>query len=97
MLFHFTISPFFYELFNALFFEFLCRTTNFWFLALIFPRKDPSTLNPPLMTLEPPRLVTIRMGMKTKVLWREVTPHYRLLLLILRLKEQRRNGNTQKT
>jgi hypothetical protein len=65
--------------------------------ALLFLRKDPSTLNQPLMTPEPPRLVTIRMGMKTKVLWREVTPHYRLLSLILTLKEQRRSGNTWKT
>jgi hypothetical protein len=55
--------------------------------ALLFLRKDPSTLNQPLMTPEHLRLVTIRMGMKTKVLWREATPHYRLLSLILTLKE----------
>jgi hypothetical protein len=54
-------------------------------------------LNPPLITPEPPRLVTIKTGMKMKVLWREATPHYRLLSLILRLKEQRRSGNTLKT
>jgi hypothetical protein len=53
-------------------------------------------LNSPLMTPEPPRLVTIRTGMKTKVLWREDTPHYHLLLLILRFKEQRRSRNIQK-
>jgi hypothetical protein len=63
-----------YVLFDALFFEFFCRTTNFWFLALIFLRKDPSTLNLPLLILKPPRLVIIRMGMKPKVLWREVPP-----------------------
>jgi hypothetical protein len=49
------------------------------------------------MTPEPPRLVKIRTGMKTKVLWREVTLHYHLLSLILRLKEQKRSRNTQKT
>jgi hypothetical protein len=59
-------------------------------------KKDPSTLNPPLMTPEPPRLVTIRTGMKTKVLLREATPHCRLLLLILRLEEQRKSRNVQK-
>jgi hypothetical protein len=48
------------------------------------------------MTLEPPRLVKIRIGMKTKVLWREVTPHYHPLSLILRLKEQKRSRNTRK-
>jgi hypothetical protein len=57
--------------------------------VLLFLRKDPSTLNLLLMTPEPPRLVTIRTGMKTKVLWREVTPHYRLLSLILRLKSRK--------
>jgi hypothetical protein len=31
-------------------------------------RKDPSTLNPPMLTPEPPKLVIIRMGKKTKVL-----------------------------
>jgi hypothetical protein len=82
---------------DSLFFKFFCRTTNFWLHALLFLRKDPSTLNPPLLTLEHPRLVIIRMGMKMKVLWREVTPQCRLLSLSLRLKEQRRSGNAWKT
>jgi hypothetical protein len=61
------------------------------------PEEGPLNAEPALMTPEPPRLVTIRMGMKTMVLWKEVTPHYCFLSLILRLKEQKRSGNTRKT
>jgi hypothetical protein len=70
---------------------------NFLLHVLLFLRKDPSTLNLPLLTPKPPRLVTIKMGMKSRVLWREVTPHCHLLSLNLRLKLQRRSGSTQKT
>jgi hypothetical protein len=76
-----------------LFFEFFCRTTNFWFLALIFLRKDPSTLYLPLLIPKPPRLVITRTGMNPKVLWREVTPLCRLLPPSLKLKVLRRNEN----
>jgi hypothetical protein len=86
-----------YVLFDALFFEFFCRTTNFRFLALIFPRKDPSMLNLALLIPKPLRLVIIRTGMKPKVLRREVTPLCRLLQLSLKLKVLRRNRNTRKT
>jgi hypothetical protein len=73
-------------LFDALFLEFFCRTTNFWFLALIFLRKDASAPNLSLLIPKPLRLVIIRTGMKPKVLWREVTPLCRLLLPSLKLK-----------
>jgi hypothetical protein len=54
-------------------------------------------LNPPLLTAEPPRLVRTRTKMKLRVLWREAIPLYRLPLLSLRLKVQRRSRNTWKT
>jgi hypothetical protein len=54
--------------------------------ALLFPRKDPSMLKSPLLTLKPPRLVITRMGMEPRVLWREVTPLFRLLSPSLKLK-----------
>jgi hypothetical protein len=54
-------------------------------------------LKSPLLTLKPPRLVITRMEMEPSVLWREVTPLYRLPLLILKLKVQRRNKNIWKT
>jgi hypothetical protein len=80
-----------------LFFEFFCRTTNFWFLVLLFLRKDPSMLNLPLLTPKPLRLVIIRTGMKPRVLLREVTPLCRLLPPSLKLKVLRRNRNSWKT
>jgi hypothetical protein len=64
----------------------LCRTTNSWFHALLFPRKDPSMVKSPLLTLKPPRLVRTRMGMEPRVLWREVTPLCRLPSSSLKLK-----------
>jgi hypothetical protein len=64
----------------------LCRTTNFWLHALLFPRKDPSMLKSLLLTPKPPRLVRTRTGMEPRVLWREVTPLCRLPLLNLKLK-----------
>jgi hypothetical protein len=67
--------------------QILCRTTNFWLHALLFLRKDPSMLNPPLLTPEPPRVVRTRMGI----------PLCRLPSLSLRLKVQRRSGNAWKT
>jgi hypothetical protein len=44
----------------------LCRTTNLWFLALIFPRKDQSRLILLLLVLKPLRLMKIRTEMKLK-------------------------------
>jgi hypothetical protein len=55
------------------------------------PKEGPLTLNLPLLNLKPPRLVIIKMGMKSKVLW------CHLLLLNLRLKLQRRSGSAWKT
>jgi hypothetical protein len=75
----------------------LYRITNFWLHALLFLRKGPSTLNPPLLTPEPPRLVRTRTEMKLRVLWREAIPLCRLPSLSLRLKMQKRSGNAQKT
>jgi hypothetical protein len=47
-----------------------CRTTNFWFLALIYPRKDQSRLILLLLVLKPLRLASTRTEMKPKDLWR---------------------------
>jgi hypothetical protein len=49
-----------------------------------------------LLTLKPPRLSRIRMGMEPKVLWRGVTPLCHHPQLNLRTKVQTRRGNTQK-
>jgi hypothetical protein len=54
-------------------------------------------LNPPLLTLEPLRLVRTRMGMKLRVLWREAIPVCRLPSPSVRLKVQRRSGNAWRT
>jgi hypothetical protein len=81
---------------DILFGESFCRVINFWLHVLLFLRKDPSMLNLPLLSPKPPRLEIIKMGMKSKVLWRGVTPRCRLLSLNLRCRLQRGSGSAQK-
>jgi hypothetical protein len=61
-----------------------------------FLSKGLSTLNQPLLTPAPPRLVRIKTGMKMKALWREVTSLCCLLSLSLKLKVLKRNGRAWK-
>jgi hypothetical protein len=68
----------------------LCRTTSFWFLALIYPRKDQSRLILLLLVLKPPRLMRTRTEMKPKDLWRKAALLHRLPLLTLKIKGWRR-------
>jgi hypothetical protein len=71
----------------------LCRITNLWFLALIFPRKDQSRLILLLLVLKPPRLMKIRMEMKPKDLWRRATLLRCLPLLSPKIEIWRKRGS----
>jgi hypothetical protein len=50
----------------------------FWFLALIYPRKDQSRVILLLLVLKPPRLANTRMEMKPKDLCRRAALLHRL-------------------
>jgi hypothetical protein len=71
----------------------LCRTTSFWFLALIYPRKDRSKLILLLLVLKPPRLANTRTEMKPKDLWRRAVLLRRLPLPSLKIEVWRKRGS----